>query len=208
MCRPRYKKCVPAAGRAQCGGSCVRSWLLLEQRRLRCAAISALVRPFSLGGKWRSPGAFCGGLRCCAAFGGFDYFFFPPELGGQFRPCLRALSHGRFPSPPRSSGVAREEGGGGVTQSASPGEGSGRATTRSGGGGGTVTPPPSPGGGRWPHARLNGGGGGRPAGICRFWGLRGLKAGGAPHRGARRVAPPRGSGEAGPASRVRVLVGK
>lgn len=100
MCRPRYKKCVPAAGRAQCGGSCVRSWLLLEQRRLRCAAISALVRPFSLGGKWRTPGAFCGGLRCCAAFGGFDYFFFSPELGGQFRPCLRALSHGRFPSPP------------------------------------------------------------------------------------------------------------
>lgn len=83
MCRPRYKKCVPAAGRAQCGGSCVRSWLLLEQRRLRCAAISALVRPFSLGGKWRTPGAFCGGLRCCAAFGGFDYFFFPPGLAAR-----------------------------------------------------------------------------------------------------------------------------
>lgn len=89
-----------------------------------------------------------------------------------------------------------------MTQSPSPGEGSGRDTNAEAGAeGGTVTPPSSPPcpprGGRWPPARLGGGGGGQLSDICRFWGLRGLDVEGRGKGTTRHTVSPGLAGRAG-----------
>lgn len=58
------------------------------------------VLPSSPSGEWRVAGAFRGGWRWwMAVLDGCWRPVFLLELGGQAGPCLRALSHGWFPSP-------------------------------------------------------------------------------------------------------------